>query len=75
MPKIGDRVTVQIQGDPKSGTAINSGSTGIKVEPGVYFRVPGRIVEDHDKFWLVELSISVSGRNRVLVPKSAYRDV
>ena len=75
MPKIGDKVTVEIQGDSASGTAVTSGSTGIKVEPGAEFRVPGRIVEDHGEFWLVELSISVSGRNRVLLPKSAYRDV
>lgn len=73
MPKIGDKVTVQIRGDSKSGTAVMSGSTGFNIEPGAQMEVPGEIVEDHGDYWLIQLSLSVSGRNRILVPKSAHR--
>ena len=74
MPKIGDKVNVQIRGDSRAGTAVSSGSKGFNIDPGAEIQVPGRIVDDYGDSWLIELSVSVSGKNRLLVLKSAYRD-
>jgi hypothetical protein len=71
MPKVGDRVTVEIRGAPIGGTAV---TTGFSIEPGAQIRVQGKIVEDHGAYWLVELAISVGGKNRLLVPKSAQKE-
>lgn len=71
MPKVGDRVTVEIRGAPVGGTSV---TTGFTIGPGAQIRVQGKIVEDHGDYWLVELTISVGGRNRLLVPKLALKE-
>lgn len=68
MPKLGDQVTVQVRGAPESGTSLGN---AIKVGPGASMNIPGKIVEDHGDYWVVELSISIGNRNRISVPKSA----
>ena len=74
MPQIGDSVTVIIQGAAGSGTALSGGSSsGIKIGPGAQMRIPGKIVEDQGEHWVVELSMSLEGKNRVLIRKDAQR--
>lgn len=61
MAKVGDRVKVNINDVVLSGTAIK----------GNPLSVWGRIIEDLEHSWLVELELSVEGKNRLVVPKDA----
>ena len=70
MPKVGDTVTVQIRGAPEAGTSVGSGLT---VGPGAAMSISGKIVEDLGDHWVVQLGMSVGGKNRILVPKAAQR--
>jgi len=70
MPKLGDNITIEIKGAPDGGTAL---SGAVKIGPGASMRSSGKILEDHGDYWLVELTISVQGKNRILVPKSTGR--
>ena len=70
MPKLGDNITVEIKGAPDGGTAL---SGAVKISPGASMRTSGKILEDHGDYWLVELTISIQGKNRILVPKSTGR--
>ena len=69
MPSVGDHVTVRIRGALGTGTSLGPGS--VTIGPGASMTVPGTIVEDRGDHWVVELSISLRGRNRILVSKSA----
>lgn len=73
MAKVGDSVTVEIKGAPLGGTALSTASAEINIGPGAQMQVQGKIVEAHGAHWLVELTISVGGRNRILVPKAAEK--
>lgn len=66
MPKIGDRVTITIRGEAALSSTASVGEGG-------FFTVGGRIIEDQCENWLIESDISLAGRNRMLVPKSAYQ--
>ena len=70
MPKVGDTVTVTIGGAPGAGTSLGG---AIRIGPGASMQTPGKIVEDHGDYWLVELTISIGDKNRVLIPKSSQR--
>ena len=62
-------MTVKIRGAADGGTSLGPGA--VKILPGAAMTVPGRIVEDRGKYWLVELDISFRGRNRILVDKTS----
>ncbi len=65
MPKVGDRVTVKIRGQATvSGT--------LSIGEGASISVPGTIVEDRGEYWVVELNMSIEGKNRMLVLKTAF---
>ena len=66
--KVGDNVSVHLRGGMTSGTALGS---GVHLNPGTEMVVGGRIVEDLGNHWAIELSISVDGKNRIVIPKSA----
>lgn len=66
MTKIGDQIKVNIKG----GTSIEG---TIKVPKGESMSVLGTIVEDQGEYWLIELDLSVKGKNRLLVAKDARR--
>ncbi len=68
MPKIGDRVRITIPGG-----AVIEGSTGTSVSPGGFLMVGGKIIEDLGDSWLIKTDISVAGRDRMVVSKSAYQ--
>jgi hypothetical protein len=70
MARIGDHVTVEIRGTDRSGTILSGTLT---VGPGKTMQVSGKIVEEHGDYWLVELAISVGGKNRILVHKAAQK--
>ena len=70
MPTVGDNISVTITGSDPGGTSIQH---TITVGKGASMTIPGRIVEDRGDSWLVELSMSVGGKNRILIPKSAQR--
>lgn len=63
MAKVGDKVKVTIR------NTILGGSTAIG--PDAPMSVNGTIVEDYGDSWLIELAISVNGKNRILVSKAA----
>lgn len=65
IPKVGDRVKLTITGEG-SGTSL---AGVITIRPGASMKVSGKIVEDLGDSWLVELSISVGEKNRLVVPK------
>ncbi len=73
MPKIGDKVIIEITGAPNIGTALTSGSTEIRIAPDDRTRFSGRVVEDHGQYWLIELDLLLGGKNRILVAKSAQK--
>ena len=68
MPKVGDRVSVTIRGE-----AVLSGTAS--VSEGGFLTVGGKIIVDLGDNWLIKTDISVAGQDRILVPKSAYREV
>ena len=61
----GDKVKVTID---KSSNL----SSALEVKTGS-LQVNGFIIEDRGENWLVELELSWQGKNRILVPKSAFR--
>ena len=62
--QIGDVVKLTI------GTGSNvAGTLGATSDA---MQVTGTIVEDRGENWLVELTVSKAGKNRILVPKSAF---
>lgn len=70
MPRVGDTVQVTISGG--SGSSTNLGGA-IRIGPGASMTVPGTIVADQGDSWVIELSISVGGKNRIVLPKSAQK--
>ena len=66
MPKVGDRVTVQITGAPQKGTFL---SGDVKVEPGGVIKTGGTLVAEYSDEWEVQLDISFRGKNLIRVPK------
>ena len=73
MAKIGDSVTLKIKGAPGTGTALGSGKvlTSVSVPPGEIMDLRGKIIEDRGENWLVQLAISIGGKDTVLVSKKA----
>ncbi len=73
MAKIGDKVTVTIEGAPGTGTGLGmrGNSTSVSVPPGETMDLRGEIVEDHGEHWLVQLAISIGGKNTMLVSKDS----
>ena len=74
--RVGDNVTVQIRGNDKSGTVLSGGGPGtasISIGPGTSVQLSGRIVENLGDSWLIELSMSIGGKNRIVVPKGAQK--
>lgn len=69
MAKVGDRVQVTINGGA-AGQRLAGGQTAIGIGPGAAMTVPGRIVADGRTYWVVELSMSLGGANRINVPKT-----
>ena len=67
MARVGNRVKVRIGGGD-SGTSLGG---VIKIGKGASMLTPGKIVEDLGDSWLVELSISLGGKNRIVVLKEA----
>lgn len=59
MIKVGDKVTVQFTQPTNLG--------GTAIPPTT---VTGKIVSESGDQWLVELTLSFDGKNRILVPKS-----
>tara|TARA_B100000315_G_C14265232_1_gene446100 strand:+ start:373 stop:603 length:231 start_codon:yes stop_codon:yes gene_type:complete len=74
MAKIGDAVTLKIKGAPGTGTALGSGRglTSVSVPPGESMPLKGKIIEDQGENWLVELRISIGGKNTILVSKDVF---
>lgn len=70
MPKIGDTVQVTIRGGESSSTNVGG---AITIGPRASMTVPGRIVADLGDSWVIELSISVGGKNQVVIPKGAQQ--
>ena len=68
MPKVGDTIQVQISGGAH-GTSLSGGGASMGIGQGASMSVPGRIVQDLGHSWLVELSISLGGKNMIEVPK------
>jgi hypothetical protein len=63
MPKVGDHVKVTIKGPADlSGT--------LQVGRGAVIAMAGVIVRETIDAWIVELNISVAGKNELVVPKS-----
>ena len=62
MAHVGDRIKVHIRNTVLAGTA-SIGNTPMSVS--------GEIVEDLGHSWLVQLEISVDGKNQMVVPKGA----
>ena len=74
MAKIGDSVTVKIEGAPDTGTALGSrnlGSSSVDVAPGGSISLHGKIIEDRGEHWVVKLSVSIGGKDTMLVSKSS----
>jgi hypothetical protein len=69
MNQVGDRVTVKIRGAADGGTSLGPGA--ITILPGAAMTIPGRIVDNRGKYWLIELDISFRGRNRIPVDKTS----
>ena len=69
MTQVGDQVTVKITGAPGTGTSLGPGA--IKIGPGANMTVPGTIIEDRGDYWVVELKLSIRGKNRILVAKTS----
>ncbi len=63
MASVGDRVTVTISDAILSGT--------IDIARGSSMSVPGKIIQDLGTNWLIQLDISVDGKNQIVVPKTA----
>jgi hypothetical protein len=70
MAAVGDKVTVTIGGEGTGGTVV---SDSITVASGKSLAVRGKIIEDRGDSWLIELDLSVDGKNRLLLSKSAQR--
>ena len=66
MPKVGDRITVTI-----SGPSILRGT--LTIGQGSSVGVAATIVEDLGNSWLIQLDISVAGKNRMIILKSAIK--
>lgn len=62
--KIGDRITLTIKGPTTLAGTLDIGA-------GAAMTAPGKIVADRGESWLVQLDITVSGQNLILVPKAA----
>lgn len=69
MLKVGDQVRITIRGQ----TALSGTATTITLGEGASIEVPGKIIEDKGTHWLVEVSMSFGGKNRILVPKEGYK--
>lgn len=69
MPKVGDHVRVSIKGN----TILSGTATSIALGEGASIDVPGEIIEDRGNHWLIKLNISFGGKDRLLVPKDAFK--
>ena len=63
MVSVGDSITVTISDANLGGM--------IRVQKGASMSVPGQIVKDLGDSWMVRLSISVGGKNEIVIPKTA----
>ena len=68
MAKVGDTIQVQIGGGD-SAVRLGGGSASVGIGAGASMSVSGRIIQDLGSQWLVELSMSIGGNNRIAVPK------
>ncbi|GEM_PF-4627096 len=81
MAKVGDTVQVTIHGGDKNdkwgfgstnSTTIVGGA--VSIGKGQTMTIPGKIIEDRGDSWVIQLSVSISGKNIIAVPKSSQRD-
>ena len=63
MARVGDRVTVKIS------DAILA--EAVQIRKGASMSVSGKIIEDLGHSWLVQLEISIEGKNQMVIPKGA----
>ena len=63
MASVGDTIQVNVS------NPVSSGRPGTGIGPDGSMSVPGEIVEDLGSSWRVRLSISVRGKNTIVVPK------
>jgi hypothetical protein len=68
--EIGDTITVHVTGG-RTGRSLDS---KFQVSPGGKIDLPGRIIEDLGDRWVVELGVSIGGKNRIIVGKSSEGD-
>lgn len=80
MAKVGDTVQVTIHGGDKNDTwgfgATNSTTTvggAVSIGSGQTMTIPGKIIEDRGDSWAIELRVSISGKNIIVVPRSSQR--
>ena len=79
MAQIGDRVEVTIHGGGRPGFDVSLGATttslggAVTIAKGQTMTVKGTIVGEHADGWIVELDISISGRNQILLAKASQR--